>query len=174
MEQFDFDAYAPAQMAARVERAGITKGNLDFVSTFILALLAGAFIAFGAALATYVTHDSKLSVGLTKLLGGFVFCLGLILVIVAGAELFTGNNLLVMAYVSRKITLVQLLRNWAVVFAGNLVGSLGIAFLMFLSGQWTSGGAAVGAKALLIANGKVNLTMIQALLWGFCVIYWSV
>jgi len=166
MEGFEVDAYAPAQMAARVEKAGIVKGNLDFLSTFMLAVLAGAFIAFGAALYTYVTYDSTLSMGLTKLIGGFVFCLGLILVIVAGAELFTGNNLIVMAYVSRKVTLRQLLRNWAIVFAGNLVGSLGIVFLIWLSGQWTAGGSAVGAKALLIANAKVNLTFWQALSRG--------
>jgi len=166
MEHFEVDAYAPAQIAARVEKAGIVKGNLDFLSTFTLAVSAGAFIAFGAALYTYVTHDSTLSVGLTKLIGGFVFCLGLILVIIAGAELFTGNNLIVMAYVSRKVTLWQLLRNWGIVFAGNLVGSLGIVFLIWLSGQWTAGGSVVGAKALVIANAKVNLTFWQALSRG--------
>jgi len=166
MDQLEIDAYAPAQMAARVEKAGIVKGNLDFLSTFTLAVLAGAFIAFGAALYTYVTHDSTLSTGLTKLLGGLVFCLGLVLVIVAGAELFTGNNLIVMAYVSRKVTLKQLLRNWGIVFAGNLVGSLGVVLVMWMTGQWTAGGSAVGAKALMIANAKVNLTFWQALSRG--------
>lgn len=162
MEHLEIDAYAPAQMAARVEKAGIVKGNLDLLSTFILAVAAGAFIAFGAALFTFVIHDSTLSVGLTKLLGGLVFCLGLILVIIAGAELFTGNSLIVMAYVSRKVTLKQLLRNWGVVFAGNLAGSLGVVFFIWLSGQWSAGGSAVGAKALMIANAKVNLTFGQA------------
>jgi len=166
MESFEIGAYAPSQMAARVEKAGIVKGNLDFLSTFTLAVLAGAFIAFGAALYTYVIHDSMLSVGLTKLLGGLVFCLGLILVIVAGAELFTGNNLIVMAYVSRKVTLRQLLRNWVIVFAGNLAGSLGIVFLILLTGQWTVGESALGVKALMIANVKVNLTFWQALSRG--------
>ena len=84
--QMDIDSYAPAQMAARVEKAGITKGNLDFLSTFALAVMAGVFIAFGAMLYTYVIHDSSLDIGLTKLIGGLVFCLGLILVIVAGAD----------------------------------------------------------------------------------------
>jgi formate/nitrite transporter len=107
-----------------------------------------------------------LSIGLTKLIGGFVFSLGLILVIITGAELFTGNNLIVMAFVSRKITLMQLLRNWGVVFLGNLIGSLIVVFLIFLSGQWTAGGAVVGAKALMIANGKVNLTFWQAVSKG--------
>jgi len=162
MESFEIDAYAPAQMAARVEKAGIIKGNLDVISTFTLAVMAGAFIAFGAVLYTYVIHDSQLSIGLTKLVGGLVFCLGLILVIVAGAELFTGNSLIVMAYVSRKVTLEQLLRNWVIVFIGNLVGSLGIVFLIWLSRQWTSADSAVGVKALMIANSKVNLALWQA------------
>ncbi len=166
MQQFDIDAYTPAQMAARVEKAGIVKGNLDFFSTFTLSVLAGAFISFGAILYTYVIHDSSLSVGLTKLIGGLVFCLGLILVIVAGAELFTGNNLIVMAYVSKKITLRMVLRNWAIVFVGNLVGSLAIVLLVWLSGQWAAEGHAVGLKALMIANGKVNLTFAQALSRG--------
>lgn len=166
MKNFDIDAYTPAQMAARVEKAGIVKGNLDFLSMFTLSIMAGAFIAFGAILYTYVIHDSSLSLGLTKLLGGLVFCLGLILVIVAGAELFTGNNLIVMAYVSRKISLRRLLRNWTIVFCGNLAGSLAMVFLLSQSGQWTEAGASVGVKALMIANGKVNLTFLQALSRG--------
>jgi len=166
MEQYDMDAYGPAQMAVRVEKAGIVKGNRDFLSTFTLAMMAGAFIGLGAVFFTYVIHDSTLSVGLTKLIGGFVFSLGLILVIITGAELFTGNNLIVMAFVSHKITFGQLLRNWGIVFVANLVGSLIIVFLVSLSGQWTAGGAAVGVKALLIANGKVNLTFWQALSRG--------
>jgi formate/nitrite transporter len=162
MKDVEINAYSPAQMAARVEKAGITKGNLDILSTFTLAVLAGAFIAFGAALFTFVIHDSTLSAGLTKLIGGLVFCLGLVLVIVAGAELFTGNNLIVMAYVSGKVALNQLLRNWSIVFLGNLVGSLAVLFFMWMTGQWTSGASGVGAKALMIANAKVNLTFGQA------------
>ncbi|MEW6382097.1 MAG: formate/nitrite family transporter [bacterium] len=161
MEQFDIDAYAPKQMAARVEKAGVTKGSMDFFSTLVLAKMAGAFIGFGSALYIYVIHDSTLSLGLTKLIGGLVFCLGLILVVVAGAELFTGNNLIVMAYVSRKVSLSQLFRNWGIVFTGNLIGSLTIVLLIFLSGHWMAGGAAVGAKTLLIANEKVNLSLCQ-------------
>ena len=166
MEHFDIDAYTPAQMAARVEKAGIIKGNLDFFSMFSLSVLAGAFIAFGAILYTYVIHDSSLSVGLTKLLGGLVFCLGLILVIVAGAELFTGNNLIVMAYVSKKIALKRVLRNWGIVFVGNLAGSLAMVLLVWLSGQWAAEGHAVGVKALMIAHAIGNLTFAQALSRG--------
>ncbi|NIP28381.1 MAG: CBS domain-containing protein [Phycisphaerae bacterium] len=166
MRDYGIDAYTPAQMAARVEKAGIVKGNLDFLSMFTLSVLAGAFIAFGAVLYTYVIHDSSLSMGLTKLLGGMVFCLGLILVIVAGAELFTGNNLIVMACVSRRITIQRLLRNWIIVFCGNFFGSLVVVSLVSQSGQWTSSGAAVGVKALMIANSKVNLTFVEALSRG--------
>lgn len=166
MEKFDMDAYIPSQMAVRVEKAGIAKGIRDFFSTFTLAVMAGVFIGLGAAFFTFVIHDSTLSNGLTKLIGGFVFSLGLILVIITGAELFTGNNLIVMAYVSRKITLSQLLRNWGIVFAGNLVGSLIVVLLVFLSGLWTAGGASVGVKALMIANGKVNLTFLEAISRG--------
>ena len=132
MDQHNIDAYAPAQMATRVEKAGIAKGNRDFFSTFTLSVMAGVFIALGAAFFTYVIHDSTLSTGLTKLIGGFVFSLGLILVIITGAELFTGNNLLVMAFISRKITFGQILRNWGIVFTGNFVGSLIVVILIFL------------------------------------------
>jgi len=166
MEGYDIDAYVPAKMAARVEKAGVTKGNLDFFSTLTQAVLAGSFISLGAVFFTYVIHDSTLSTGLTKLIGGFVFSLGLILVIITGAELFTGNNLIVMAFVSRKISTTQLLRNWMIVFTGNLIGSLLIVFLIYLSGQWFAGTSAVGYKAILIANGKVNLTFWQALSRG--------
>jgi formate transporter len=166
MDQVGIDAYVPAQMAVRVEKAGIVKGNRDFLSTFTLAMMAGVFIALGAVFFTFVIHDSILSVGLTKLIGGFVFSLGLILVIITGAELFTGNNLIVMAFVSRKITLGQLLNNWSIVFIGNFVGSLIVVFLIFLTGMWTAGNASVGVTALTIANAKVNLTFWQALSKG--------
>ena len=129
-------------------------------------MMAGVFISLGAVFFTYVIHDSTLSLGLTKLIGGVVFSLGLILVIITGAELFTGNNLIVMACVSRKITLVQLIRNWGIVFLGNLIGSIIVIALIALSGQWQAGGGMVGVKALMIANGKVNLSFWQALSKG--------
>ena len=166
MEHFDIDAYVPAQMAVRVEKAGIAKGNRDIFSTFTLSVMAGIFIALGAAFFTFTIHDSTLSVGLTKLIGGLVFSLGLILVIITGAELFTGNNLIVMAVISRKITLGQLLRNWGIVFIGNLVGALIVVFLVFLTGQWIAAGGTVGVTALMIANAKVNLTFLEAVSKG--------
>ena len=103
-----------------------------------------------------------MSPGITRLLGGLVFSLGLILVLVAGAELFTGNNLLVMACVDKKISVKQLMINWVVVFFGNLIGSLGVVFLIYLSDHWLISGGAVGAKAVMIANSKVNLSFMVA------------
>jgi formate/nitrite transporter len=165
MDTPDIDAYSPAQMAGRVQAAGTAKGNLDAVSTFVLAVLAGAFIALGAVFYTFVVHDSTLSLGMTKLIGGVVFSLGLILVIIAGAELFTGNSLLVLACVSRKITLLQLLRNWTIVFVGNFVGALSMVLMIALSGHW-AGNPTLSGKVLAIANAKVNLGFTQALMLG--------
>ena len=166
MENFSIDAYTPKEIAQRIEKVSISKSTLDPLRVFALSLLAGAFIAFAAVFYTIVIHDSTLSSGITRLLGGLVFCLGLILVIVAGAELFTGNNLLVMAFVDKKITLKQLMLNWGIVFFGNLIGSLGIVFLIYLSDQWLMNGGALGAKAVIIANSKVNLEFVPAFARG--------
>lgn len=164
MECFDIDAYSPEEMARRVQKAGICKAKLNALSMFILAVLAGAFIALGAVFYTFVVHDSTLSFGVTQLLGGLAFCLGLILVVIAGAELFTGNNLIVMACVSGDITIFQLLRNWVIVYIGNFVGALVIVFLIYFSDHWSFNN--VGEKALMIANTKVNLSFSEALTKG--------
>jgi len=164
MEHFEIDAYTPKEIAARVEKAGVGKANLDAGIMFALAALAGAFIALGAIFYTFVTHNSGLGLGLTQLLGGLVFCLGLILVIVAGAELFTGNNLIVMAWVSGDISSVQLLRNWSIVYIGNFAGALVMVGLIYFSNHWSFGN--VGIKALLIANNKVQLGFGEALTGG--------
>ena len=166
MENFSVDAYKPKEIADRIEQISISKSTTDSLRIFALALLAGAFIAFAAVFYTMVIHDSTMSSGMTRLIGGLVFCLGLILVVVAGAELFTGNNLLVMACVDKKITVRQLAVNWSVVFIGNLIGSLGIVFLIYLSDHWLINSAAVGAKAVLIANGKVKLSFMAAFARG--------
>src|SRR5918995_5440614 len=124
-----FDALLPPAMALKAEQVGVNKANLEAINTFMLAVLAGAFIALGAVFATTVTAGAAgvLPFGVTKLLGGLVFCLGLILVVIAGAELFTGNNLIVMAWASGKVTTAQLLRNWIIVYVGNFVGSVATA-----------------------------------------------
>jgi formate/nitrite transporter len=153
-------------MAERMENAGVTKASLDVQSMFALAILTGAFIGLGAEFYTVVVTDSGLGFGLSKLVGGLSFSLGLILVVVAGAELFTGNNLIVMAWVSGKLTLGQVMRNWVIVYLGNLVGSLGMAMLVYLTDQWTFAGCRVGSTALNIADAKVQLSFTQGLARG--------
>ncbi|HKY53612.1 MAG TPA: formate transporter FocA [Anaerolineales bacterium] len=163
-----FDALLPPAMAAKAEQVGVNKANLETLNTFMLAVLAGAFIALGAVFATTVTAGASgiLPYGVTKLLGGIVFCLGLILVVIAGAELFTGNNLIIMAWASGKVTTAQVLRNWMIVYAGNLAGSIGTALFMFLSGQYTFGAGAIGLNVLNLADAKANLGFVQAIVLG--------
>lgn len=165
-DEIKLDAFLPPEMAERAEDAGVKKANLDFWSMFALAVLAGSFIGLGADLCTLVTTDTGLGFGLNKLLGGLVFSLGLILVIVAGAELFTGNNLIVMAWVGGKLSLGQLMRNWVIVYLGNLTGSLATTMLVYLTRQWTFANYHVGATALNIANSKVNLSFAEGLTRG--------
>jgi formate transporter len=167
-QQMRIDAWLPPEMAGRAEILGVRKAALDFWGTFFLAILAGAFIGCGAIFATTVIAGAgdKLTFGVTKLLAGLAFTLGLILVVVAGAELFTGNNLISMAWASGKVTTAQLLRNWGIVYAGNIVGSVLTAIIMLLSKQYTFGSGAIGLTALNIANGKVQLEFVQAIALG--------
>lgn len=162
-----FDAVLPAEMAARAEDVGVRKARLDAVSLFALAVLAGAFISLGAVFATTVSAGSgDLPFGLVRLLAGVAFSLGLILVIVGGAELFTGNTLIVMAWAGRKVSTRLLLRNWSIVYAGNLVGALGTAGVMFVAGQYTFGNGSVGSTALAIGNAKAGLEFVPAVALG--------
>jgi formate transporter len=162
----DIDAYAPADIASRVQTAGISKARLPALSVLILALLAGAFIAFGAMFHTVVITGSELGFGLTRLLGGLAFSLGLILVIIGGAELFTGNALIIMAAASRRISVGALLRNWGLAYCGNFVGSLGTVALVYLSGILALDGGAVGDTARTIAEAKLALPADQAFFRG--------
>jgi formate/nitrite transporter len=163
--QFRVDAWLPSEMAERAENVGVKKASLDFWSMLALGILAGAFIALGALFATTVTA-SPLPYGVNRLIGGLAFCLGLILVIVAGAELFTGNNLIVMAWANRKVSTAQLLRSWVVVYAGNFVGAIATAALTFLSKQYSFGGGAVGKNALAIAQNKCHLGLVEGVTLG--------
>lgn len=168
---FSVDALVPADMARKSEQVGVAKVNIGPYRMFALAVLAGAFISLGAVFATMVTTGAagELTFGVTKLLGGFVFCLGLILVIGAGAELFTGNNLIVMAWAGGKVSTGKLLQNWVIVYFGNFVGSIFAAVGMFLSGQYQFAAGAVGLNALNIANGKMQYGFVQAMILGiFC------
>ena len=165
-----FDALPPREIARKAEEVGQTKAGMSAANTFALAVLAGAFIALGAIFATTVTAGgSSLPYGVSRLLGGLAFSLGLILVVVAGAELFTGNNLIGMAWASRKVPTRRLLRNWALVYAGNFVGALATAGLLFVGKQYTFGKGAIGEQALSIATAKTGLGFVQAIaLAAFC------
>jgi formate transporter len=168
MSEIRIDALLPQEMATRAEYIGARKAEMSTLTTFSLAILAGAFIALGAVFATTVAAGTSgvLPFGVAKLLTGLVFCLGLILVVVGGAELFTGNNLIVMAWASGKVTGRALLRNWLIVYLGNFVGSFGTAVLVMLSQQYVFGGGLVGETALKIAVSKVNLGFGQAIALG--------
>lgn len=162
-----FDALLPPEMAAKAEAVGVRKANLPALTTVTLAVLAGAFIALGGVFAATVgAGASSLPWGVVRLLQGVSFSLGLILVVIGGAELFTGNTLLVMAWMNRKITLAALLRNWALVFAGNALGAVGTAGLVLASRQYTFGGSAVGAALLASAEAKCSLGFAQAVALG--------
>lgn len=162
-----FDALMPSSMAQKAEDIGVRKAAMPASKLFILAILAGAYIALGAIFCTTVlAGSSALPYGVARLLGGLVFCLGLILVVVGGAELFTGNNLIVIAWASKKVSTGALLRNWVIVYLGNFVGSVATAVLMFLAKQYTNGGGAVGEVALKTAASKVHLGFIQAVALG--------
>jgi formate/nitrite transporter len=180
VNEIQIDSLLPADMAAKAEAIGVKKANLNVVSMFALAVLAGAFISLGAIFATTLSaggmattgadgaaaFSTGLPYGVTRLLAGLAFSLGLILVIVGGAELFTGNNLIVMAWANRKVSTRLLLKNWVIVYLGNFVGSLGTAVLMFLTAQYKFGNGAIGITALSTANAKVGLDFVQALALG--------
>lgn len=165
-ELFGFDAYAPKEIAERVETIGVAKARLPLLSQIALGVLAGGFIGLGALYFTLVTSDTTLSFAVSRLLGGLVFSLGLILVVVAGAELFTGNNLLVMAWASHRITTQELLRNWLVIYLANFAGALGLVALVYLSNHWQMNGAAVGIQAVKIAAAKATLPFGEAFFKG--------
>lgn len=154
---FGVDAYSPAQIADRVEQAGVAKARLPLLSMLMLGVLAGAFIGLGALYFVIVRSDPALGFAPRQLLGGMAFAMGLILVIVAGAELFTGNNLLVMAWADGKISTRALLRNWTVVFVGNFIGAAGLALLVFLARHPDMNDGAIGREYLSIASAKVGM-----------------
>ena len=165
-EVFGFDAFSPKEIAQRVESTGVAKARLPLLSLSMLAVLAGAFIGLGAMYYTIVSADATLSPATAQVLGGVVFSLGLLLVSVAGAELFTGNNLLVMAWADRLITSGELLRNWCVVCIGNFIGAAGLALLVFWSGHPTMGGGAIAETTLRIAAAKCELPISQQFVRG--------
>ena len=180
MSEIRIDSLLPAEMATRAEYLGVRKAEMPAFTMFMLSILAGAFISLGAIFSTTVAaggmaitaadgsaaFSTGLPFGVTRMLTGLAFSLGLILVVVGGAELFTGNNLIVMAWASGKVTGRALLRNWGIVYFGNFVGAVSTAILMFFTKQYTFGADAVGITALRIAVAKCEFGFVQAIALG--------
>ena len=165
-ELYGSDAYAPSEVARRVATVGVAKARMATLPLLMLGILAGAFIGLGSMMFVIVRADASLGFAASQIVGGLVFSLGLILVIVAGAELFTGNNLLAMAWADRRISFAEVLRNWLLVCAANFAGAAGLALLVFWSGHTGMNEGAVGRAAVRIALAKQALPLWEAFVRG--------
>ena len=163
---FGFDAYSPREIAERVNQFAAAKAKLPTLTLTLLGILAGAFIGLGAMLFTLVASDASLGFAAQRLLGSLVFSLGLMLVVIAGAELFTGNNLLAMAWASGRVSTAQVLRNWCVVGVANFVGAVGMAWLVWMSGHTNLNHGAVAKAATAIALAKLSIPYGEAFFRG--------
>ena len=152
---FGLDAYSPAEIQAKVEVLGVKKARMPFLASFMLSVVAGVGIGLGGLFFCIVLADATLSFAVQRVLGGIVFSLGLALVVIGGAELFTGNCLIVMAWANRQIKTSEILRNWSIVWIGNLVGALALVFMVFMSHHMAMNNGAVGAAVLKLAVAKI-------------------
>jgi formate/nitrite transporter len=179
-EAYGVDAFSPQQIAERVDNIGVTKARLPLLSMVMLGMLAGAFIGLGALYYTLVISDTSLSFAVGRVFGAVCFSLGLLLVVVAGAELFTGNNLLAMAWADGKVSTAEVLRNWTVVCVANFVGAAGLAVLVFWSGHAGMNGGAVAQAYLKIAAAKSTVSITELFFRGVlcnvlvCMAVWMV
>lgn len=155
------DDLKPKEIFEKVVEIGKSKVNLKISKTIILSFLAGIYISIGGELYTMITQDIKIGTGFSQFLGGSVFSVGLMLVVLTGSELFTGNNLLIIPFLNKSIKFIELIKNWIVVFIGNLFGSFFYAYLIYLSKIYQFNSYSWGIKALTIANNKVNLDFLE-------------
>ncbi|MCX6087819.1 MAG: formate/nitrite transporter family protein [Caldiserica bacterium] len=178
MENLNVNDLSPKEIAEKVVEVGCTKAKLPFFKMLVLAILAGVYIGFGGELATMISHDLKIGIGFTQFLAGSVFSVGLMLVVIGGAELFTGNSLMISACLQGKAKVSGLLKNWGTVYLGNFIGGVLLALLMFMAGLWKFNDASLGLKAVTIANAKVNLSFLEAFSrgilcnWLVCLAVW--
>ena len=163
---FNLQAYSPAEIKEAVEKIGVKKANFPFLTSFMLAMVAGGGVGFGALYYTIVASDPTWSFAAVRVVGGLVFTLGLALVLVGGAELFTGNNLIVMAWASGKVSTRTMLRNWTIVWFGNLLGSLGLIVLVFFSHHLDLNDGRIGLSVLNTAVGKIRPDMVTLFFKG--------
>ncbi|RKX68357.1 formate/nitrite transporter family protein [candidate division TA06 bacterium] len=177
----NFECKNPATIAKTLSQSiCVKKTNGDPKKIFLLAVLAGAFIGFGAELMTVTVQGigSSMGFGMAKFMGGAVFSVGLMLVVIAGAELFTGNNLMLISSLDKRVNFGRVLQKWGLVFLGNFVGSLILVGIMYGSGLWKMNGGGVGVTALNIAVAKVNIPFWEAFFrgvgcnWLVCLAVW--
>lgn len=176
------DCRAPATIADNLSRSiCVQKVNASIFKLIVLGIMAGAYVAFGAILATVVGHDAAkyVGIGLARLVSGAVFSLGLMLVVIAGAELFTGNNLMLMSVLDRKSTFGKMLFKWGIVYIANFIGAIFLAYLFYQTSLWKMGdNMGVGVNALKLANFRMSLTFTEALTrgilcnWLVCLAVW--
>jgi formate transporter len=177
-ERDEANAYAPAEIAHKVEKLGVSKARTDALTLTVLAMLAGGYVSLGSMFFAVVMTDSRLGFGVTRMLGGLSFSSALILIVIGGAELFTGNNLLAMAWASKLIDTPAVLRNWLIVYAGNVIGSLATVLLVLWTGVGEAGGGAVGETVVAMARAKAGLSIGEAFARGLlcnalvCVAVW--
>ena len=165
-EIFGSDAFSPKEIAERVENIGVVKARLPLLPMAMLGMVAGGFIGLGALYFVLVMSDPTLGFAASRVLGGLVFSLGLVLVIVAGAELFTGNNLLAMAWADGLIGARDVTRNWVIVYAGNVIGCLGTVVLVVWGDIASLGNGGVGETAIRVAGAKAGLSAGEAFARG--------
>lgn len=175
------DDKAPKNIAETVAQTiGVAKATSPWFTVAVLGVLAGAYIGFGGLLSMSVNFDlaAKAGLGVSRFLGGSVFSLGLILVVIAGAELFTGNNLMVSSVMSGEIKFSTMMKRWVLVYVANFVGALLVCFIFYYSGLWKTADGAMGAAAVKIANTRVGFTFTEALWrgigcnWLVCLAVW--
>jgi len=177
----DLEDKPPKTIAETVASTiGVGKVTASWVTVCVLGILAGSYIGFGALLSTSVTFDlsARAGIGLTKIAAGSAFSLGLMLVVIAGAELFTGNNLMISSVMSREIAFGKMLKRWILVYSANFIGSIILVLIFYFSGLWKSGNGALGAAAVDIAARKIGLGFSEAFFrgvgcnWLVCLAVW--
>ncbi len=163
---FNFNAYSPAEIQALIETAGVKKATLPALPCFMLALVAGGSIGFGALYYCIVASDADLSFAVMRVMGGTVFSLGLAIVMIGGAELFTGNNLIVMTWASGKVSTAALLRNWLIVYIGNFVGAAGLAVMVVFSHHLDMNGGRIAVTVMTTAAAKISPDVVTLFVKG--------
>lgn len=160
------ESLSPREIVLQTLNSSVKKVRKPLLTTFLLGVLAGAFIGLGALFYTIVKADATYSFATKQLLGGLVFAVGLILVVVAGAELFTGNNLLAISWANKRITTKEMIGNWVVIFFSNMIGAVSLAVMVYLSGHISMNDGAIAETYVKMAEAKTSLPFLTAFFRG--------